>query len=233
MPFPKELLNEHEDIILDVHPHWLFFAEPALALVVAIALAIFLEVEAGNNVIRIMSLVVILGLLIWFSWRALTWRTTHFVITSDRVIYRSGVFAKRGIQIPIERVNNVNFHQGIFERIVGAGDLLIESAGTDGQQRFTDVRHPDIIQNLIHAAMDEGERRSAAMYGSVVGAGSGPTDVATQLEKLEGMLNRGTLTQAEFDSEKRRLLGEHDGSATTPSPGSSPLPPPPPPSAGR
>ena len=99
--------------------------------------------------------------LIWGLWRLVTWRTTHFVITNDRLIYRVGVFAKRGIQIPLERVNNVNFKQGILERIVGAGDLLVESAGEDGQQRFTDVRHPDRIQNLIHAQMDENETPAA------------------------------------------------------------------------
>jgi uncharacterized membrane protein YdbT with pleckstrin-like domain len=152
---------------------------------------------------------------LWLVWRYLTWVTTHFVITTDRLIYRSGILAKRGVQIPVERVNNVNFRQGIFERMVGAGDLLIESAGQDGQQRFTDVRHPDRIQNLIHAQMDESERRTAALYTSAAVVAS--SDVATQLEKLEGMLARGTITREEFDLQKHKLIGD-------------PLPPP---GAGR
>ncbi len=86
--------------------------------------------------------------------RYLTWATTNFVITSDRVIYRSGIIAKNGIEIPLERVNNVWFSQGIFERIIGAGDLLIESGGEDGKQRFTDIREPERVQNLIHAQME-------------------------------------------------------------------------------
>jgi uncharacterized membrane protein YdbT with pleckstrin-like domain len=166
-------------------------------------------------------LILIAIALVWAGWRAVTWRTTHFVITSDRLIYRSGVFAKRGIQIPLERVNNVNFKQGILERVVGAGDLLVESAGEDGQQRFTDVRHPDRIQNIIHAQINENENRFIA--SPAVAA----TDTATQLEKLEGMLQRGTLTREEFEAEKHRLLG-----MGTPSPTTTPLPPPPP-GAGR
>jgi uncharacterized membrane protein YdbT with pleckstrin-like domain len=218
MPFPRQLLNLDEDIVLDVHPHWLFFAEPALTLAGLIILAIVLAVVAGNATLDIVMGILILVALLWAAWRLLTWNTTHFVITTDRLIYRSGVFAKRGIQIPIERVNNVNFKQGVLERIVGAGDLLVESAGEDGQQRFTDVRHPDRIQNLIHAQLNENDSRFIAAVPSA-------SDAATQLEKLEGMLQRGTLTREEFDVEKRRLLG-------LPGPADSSLPPPPP-GAGR
>ena len=100
-------------------------------------------------------------------------------------------------------MNNVNFSQSIFERLLGAGDLLIESGGEDGQQRFTDIRHPDRVQNLIHAQVEEHARRRAG-YSAPSG---GSTDVAEQLERLEGMLQRGSLSQDEFDEQKRRLLG--------------------------
>src|SRR6185437_11270446 len=100
-----------------------------------------------------------------------------------------------GIQIPLERVNNVNFKQGILERIVGAGDLLVESAVEDGQQRFTDVRHPDQIQNIIHEQMNENENRQYVVQAP---AAAPSNDSVSQLEKLEGMLQRGTLTREEF-----------------------------------
>jgi uncharacterized membrane protein YdbT with pleckstrin-like domain len=125
------------------------------------------------------------------------------VITSDRVIYRSGIIAKSGIEIPLERVNNVSFSKGIFERVINAGDLLIESGGEDGKQRFTDIRGPERVQNLIHAQIEIIKTRrepAAPQQGSV-------TDVATQLEKLEGMVERGTLSREEFDAQKRKLLG--------------------------
>ena len=104
-----------------------------------------------------MVLIVVTGL--WTVHRYLKWATTNFVITSDRVIYRSGIIAKSGIEIPLERVNNVSFSQGIFERVIDAGDLLIESGGEDGKQRFTDIRGPERVQNLIHAQMEVNETR--------------------------------------------------------------------------
>jgi membrane protein YdbS with pleckstrin-like domain len=217
MPFPRELLNRDEEIVLDVHPHWLFFAEPALTLLGLVIVLIIAAATVGGGLTAVVLILIAIAL-VWTLWRFLTWRFTHFVVTNDRLIYRSGIFAKRGIQIPLERVNNVNFRQGILERIVGAGDLLVESAGEDGQQHFTDVRHPDQIQNIIHDQMNENERRSYPVGMAPAGA----NDNATQLEKLEGMMQRGTLTRDEFEAEKRRLLGE-----------SGFPPPPPPPGAGR
>jgi uncharacterized membrane protein YdbT with pleckstrin-like domain len=134
--------------------------------------------------------------------RYIQWFTTNFVITSDRVIFRTGVFAKHGIEIPLERVNNVIFHQSLIERMLGCGDLLIESGGETGQQRFTEVKNPDNVQALIHTQVDAKlARRGQAAGGSDTG------DVASQLEKLEGMLQRGTLTPSEFEAQKRKLLG--------------------------
>jgi uncharacterized membrane protein YdbT with pleckstrin-like domain len=77
----------------------------------------------------------------------------HFVVTNQRVIYRSGVIARNGIEIPVRKVNNVSFHQSVIERIVGAGDILIESGGEDGQSLFSDIRDPEQVQNIIQRTL--------------------------------------------------------------------------------
>jgi uncharacterized membrane protein YdbT with pleckstrin-like domain len=106
------------------------------------------------------------------------------------------------MEIPLDRVNNVNFNQGIFERMLGAGDLLIESGGEDGQQRFTDIRNPADVQNLIHAELETVRSRMAP------GGLAAPTmSVPEQLERLEGLLQRGSITPEEFEAQKRKLLG--------------------------
>jgi uncharacterized membrane protein YdbT with pleckstrin-like domain len=207
MPYPKKNLNPNETLALDMHPHWWYFSEPAAALVASIMLAIVvLTRDLSGNTEKILNFVV-LGLLIvsalWLVGRYLKWITTNFAITSHRLIFRQGVVAKSGIEIPLERVNNVNFSQSVFERVLGAGDLLIESGGEEGQSRFTDIRHPDRVQNLIHSQVAALQDRR---LGTTLGAAS-DGDVTAQLERLEGMLQRGTLTQAEFDAQKAKLLG--------------------------
>jgi uncharacterized membrane protein YdbT with pleckstrin-like domain len=220
MPYPKNLLNAGEEVTLDLHPHWAYFLEPVFTVLGIIIVALIIQFTLSGDVqdvLGIASGVGILAAAVWFGIRYLKWRNTNFVLTDDRLIYRSGVFTKHGVQIPLERIMNVNFRQGIFERMVGAGDLLIESGGETGQSRFTDVRQPDQIQKLIHAQIEDNERRKYRLGEyeperrpagpSTPLPPPPPADVVGQLEKLEGMLQRGTITQAEFDTEKAKLLG--------------------------
>ncbi len=207
MPYPRKLLNDHETIALDLHPHWWSFSEPASALIASIVVGIvsFFVPDSVQNVLRVVALAGIIICGVWLAIRYLKWATTNFVITSDRIIFRQGVLAKRGIEIPLERVNNVLFNQSIFERILGAGDLLIESGGETGQQRFTDVRQPERVKNMIHAQKEQNEIRKGSYSGGP--AGGGAADIASQLEKLEGLLSRGTISAEEFEAQKRKLLG--------------------------
>ena len=201
--FPEKHLFDGESVTVDLKPHWWYFAKPVGSVAAAAAvLAVVSQWGIGGATATWGALfvaVVLIVCLIWLGVRWLKWRSTHFVVTSDRVVYRSGVFIKRGIAIPLERVNNINFHQTLFERMIGSGDLQIESAGQDGQQLFFDIRRPDGVQNVIHAQIEENERRG--MSGSGVAL-----DIASQLERLEGLRDRGTLTDEEFTKQKNRLL---------------------------
>jgi uncharacterized membrane protein YdbT with pleckstrin-like domain len=208
MPYPTKMLNDNETVAVDLHPHWWFFTEPIAALLASLALAVLVFVVADGDVqkwLSVVTLVLIVGTAAWLVYRYGRWATTHFVVTNDRVIFRTGIVAKSGIEIPLERVNNVNSAQSMFERIVGAGDLMIESGGEEGQQRFTDIRRPDLVKNMIHQQININERNVYREGLAPLTAGN--ADVATQLEKLEAMRDRGTLTPEEFEQQKRRLLG--------------------------
>jgi uncharacterized membrane protein YdbT with pleckstrin-like domain len=219
MGYPADLLNPDERVVIDQHPHWLYFMEPFLSGLGAIVLLlIFMSWNGGvgDALVKITG-IVILGLLVWALVRFLKWRTVEFVVTTDRVIFREGVFAKRGIEIPLRRVNNVNFNQGILERICGAGNLMIESGGEDGQSHFTDVRDPQEVQRIIHQEMGEGIRRGTATMASAMSTPAPPpppataaapaSSVADELEKLEGLKARGTITAEQFEAQKQKLLG--------------------------
>jgi uncharacterized membrane protein YdbT with pleckstrin-like domain len=207
MPYPKKLLNDYEELAVDLHPHWWYFAEAVVALVASIVLGIIVLGWTDSSSLRWIVLALIVASAVWMVIRYLRWATTNFVITSDRVIFRHGVLAKTGIEIPLERVNSVHFNQSIFERMIGAGDLLIESGAEGGQQRFTDIKNPDKVQNLIHSQMEQNEGR---MFKGVQQAAAVPTAVHLheQLERLEALRDRGTLTDEEFEVQKRKLLDQ-------------------------
>ena len=199
MPYPKKLLNDYEELAVDLHPHWWYFAEAVAALVGAIVLAIVLLAVGAPSWLKWVALALIVLGALWTLVRYFKWMTTNFVITSDRVIFRHGLIAKSGI------VNSVHFSQGVLERALGAGDLLIESGAEGGQQRFTDVKNPDKIQNLIHSQMELNEQRMRE-GNKAAAVASGGTDIASQLERLEAMRDRGGLTEEEFQAHKQKLL---------------------------
>ena len=121
MPYPKKLLNDRETLVLDLHPHWWYFIEAAIALVASIVLGIFALAGDWPTGVKWATVVLILASAVWLVARYLRWMTTNFVVTSDRVIFRHGLFAKSGIEIPLERINSVHFTQTIIERMLGAG----------------------------------------------------------------------------------------------------------------
>lgn len=204
MPFSRKLLNDGEEIVLDLHPHWWFFAKPAASLVASLALGIWAMGWDGLGPVKAGVAVLILGVLGWFGLFYARWATTHFVITTDRLIYRHGVLAKKGIEIPLERVNTVFFSQSIFERIVGSGDLVIESAGERGQEAFSNVRKPSSVQNEIYTQMEANENRKFDRVGANLhGAGD---SIPAQIAALDDLRARGVLTEAEFQAKKAELL---------------------------
>lgn len=207
MAYPKDMLNDGETVAVDLHPHWWYFAESVSALAAGFALAVVVAAADVDNalgdLLSLLSIAILIVAGVWVGIRFLKWSNTHFVITSQRLIFRQGVIGRSGIEIPLERVNNVNFNQSVFERIIGAGDLLIESGGESGQERFTDIRHPDTVQRMIHAQIEATQHRRSA--GLAAGAVASP-DIAEQLERLEALMHRGAITFDEFERQKRRLL---------------------------
>jgi uncharacterized membrane protein YdbT with pleckstrin-like domain len=201
VPFPRKLLNDHEDIILDLRPHWWFLSGPIAAVVLTVALTIFVAAIGAASAVPIAALVLVLGAVVWLSVRLLRWTTTNFVVTTDRLIFRTGVLSKHGREIPLERVNDITFHASLFERMIGAGDLVIESAGERGQQMFTDIPHPMQVQNEVYRQIEAAQQRDADRM-----AGRRELSVPEQLEKLDELRQRGVITQAEFDTKKSQLL---------------------------
>jgi uncharacterized membrane protein YdbT with pleckstrin-like domain len=209
VPFPTKLLNDNEEVALDLHPHWWFFAPPLVALVGAIVVGALLAFGTDVSWLEIPAGVLILACLLWFAVRYCRWVTTNFVVTTDRLIYRHGVLAKHGIEIPLERVNTVFFRQSIFERMVGSGDLVIESAGEMGRQAFSNVRNPSAVQNEVYRQMEDNENRKFDRVAASVASAGGDereASIPAQIRELDELRKQGVLSEEEFAAKKKQLL---------------------------
>ncbi|MFM8871578.1 MAG: PH domain-containing protein [Actinomycetota bacterium] len=207
MPFPARLLHDDEVIQLDINPHWWYLGSPGLVTVACLFGALVVNAQIDIVWLRdLLSYVFWAAMLVSAAWlikRAVEWRTTYLVLTNQRLIYRQGVIARHGVEMLLEKVSNVNFSQTIFQRIVKAGSLLIESSGEQGQQQIDDIPDPESVQNIIHSAVLTRVRAATTFTAAPSVAAD---DVVSQLERLEALLDRGTITQVEFDRQKQRLL---------------------------
>jgi uncharacterized membrane protein YdbT with pleckstrin-like domain len=204
MAFPRRLLAEGEELVLDLRPHWIALVLPVaetILIAVGVILALAYLPDSWPTWVRWGVVLVGVALFAIHAGRLLLdWATSHFVVTSDRVIHRSGWFAKQSMEIPLENINDVRFDQSVFERVIGAGDLTLESAGEFGQQIFGDIRDPERVQKVIFETSEANQRR-------MVEPSAAPSP-ADELAKLDRLRDEGVLTDEEFDREKRRLLGE-------------------------
>ena len=198
-------LHRNEQIVLDLHPHWVMLVKAVVAVIVSTLVGIFLWMNTGegtlSTILRWIGFLLILSSLGYFAQRWITWYSTNFVVTTDRCIYRSGIIAKRGIEIPLERINTIFFEQGFIDRLVRAGSLVIESAGEMGRQTFEDVRDPVHVQNVLYQEMEDNENRKFDRIG-----GSTQLSTADELAKLVDLHAQGHLSDAEFEQQKARLL---------------------------
>jgi uncharacterized membrane protein YdbT with pleckstrin-like domain len=203
--FPEEQLNTEEEVVLDLRPHWWFFANQASALLGVLVLGLIAVTLVQQAVITVAALVLVVVVLIWFIARYVVWSTTSFVVTSDRLISRVGVLSRQGIEIPLERVNTVFYSQSFFERLIGSGDLEIESASEQGSQKFSNIRRPLNVQNEIYRQMESNENRKFDRVGRNLGGG-GEVSIPDQIEKLDQLRQKGIISNDEFQQKKRELL---------------------------
>jgi membrane protein YdbS with pleckstrin-like domain len=201
MSFPTKLLNEGEEIVLDLRPHWWYLSGPVALVVAALAATIASLAASAPQWLQVGLVVVLVITVVWLIIRYAKWTTTSFVLTSHRLVHRSGVLAKAGREIPLDHINDISYHQTIFDRIIGAGDLVIESAGQRGQEVFPDLPKPGLIQNEIYRQIDSGKSRMADRM-----AGRRDLSIPEQIEKLDELRQRGVITQAEFEAKKAQLL---------------------------
>ncbi len=215
MPWPEDSLTANETVVTSFRSHWKMLFVPILwGLAVAIVFGI---IEKYVDWLFWVRVLIAVGILAFFVVRPIVdWWFTRYVLTTERLMTRSGLVAQRGIEIPLERITNVNFSQSMIERIVGAGDLVVESAGVTGQSPFTNIPHPDTFQALLYKTR---EARSIALSSNPHAApppvaqppqAPQPTpprdDAAEAIRKLAGLRDEGLISEDEYERKRAEIL---------------------------
>jgi|GEM_PF-2806101 len=145
--FPASILGPDEDLVFDLRPHWIALVKPAaqtLSIVVALVVVFLVVPYSWGAWIYVVAVLIALAAFVLAPGQAFTrWATSHFVLTTDRIMRRRGWIAKESIEIPLDKISDVRFRQSVLERMLGAGDVVIESAGRSGQERLQAARQPE------------------------------------------------------------------------------------------
>jgi uncharacterized membrane protein YdbT with pleckstrin-like domain len=156
-------LHPGEKLVFEGHPSWRavlrFYAIGVIVVAVLVAIAALIS----GAVLAIVVGAVALGLLILVG--LIKRQATSYVITSERLHIRTGLLAKRTQETRIQRVQNVNTEQSLFERILQVGTVDFDTAGTDDSEfRFVGVANPkEVVRSVDRAqrAANAGEPRDA------------------------------------------------------------------------
>ncbi len=218
------LLGEREEFVAETRPHWSYLGWPLLSVGASVALAVVVVIVFSGAPVEVAYLLAALVAVttLWLVGRYMRRASTSLVVTSSRVIRRSGVFSRSNLEIRLERINELSCHQTILGRLIGSGELMIEVGGQSGVVVLEHVPRPTGLQNLIseqvtnwhrgarqfvyetpELSMDTPPAGTRLADGS--GAVGGPAERLVQLDELR---RRGIVSASEFESKRQQLLRE-------------------------
>ena len=168
MPYPDKLLNDDEEVVEHLHPHWLTLVPAVLAFLVICALSglgiAYLPDEQSSPTARqALLLAIILIALVLLAWLTLVpvirWRSTHYVVTTRRVLIRRGVLKHVGRDITLGRISDVAYEQTLWDRLFRSGTLHIESAGENGQETLVNIPGANDVQQTLNRLIEADSNR--------------------------------------------------------------------------
>ena len=178
MPGSRYLAAD-ERIVTDVRRHVIVLLRPFVITVLALFLAGSVGwvtgPTSGGDVIDLIVGLVALGAAARFGLKAWQWWSDRIVVTDQRIFEVSGVLTRKVASMPLTRVTDMTYRRSLLGRILGYGDLIVESAGQDqALSRIERLPHPDdfyrTITSLVTAGIpsllpdDEGNTLDSRMF---------------------------------------------------------------------
>ncbi|WGL51545.1 PH domain-containing protein [Nocardioides sp. BP30] len=166
MAISSKLLNDGEHVVISTRTHPKALIGPVLALVVLLAIGVVDQVFTEAHPLQLVVWVLVLLGIVWFCVRPLLqWLATTYTITNRRLITRRGVLTRRGHDIPLSRISDVEYEMDLIDRMLGCGTLMISDASTDGEVTLSDIPHVETVQRRLNDLL---HRPDAATAGGSV-----------------------------------------------------------------
>jgi uncharacterized membrane protein YdbT with pleckstrin-like domain len=149
-------LESGEHLIFEGHPSWrsiLGFYLRGLVVAALCGAIAYLAVDLGVAVL-VALLVIVIALVAGYVKRLFT----TYTITNHRLHIRRGIVARAEQQTQINRVQNVNTHQSVLQRMLVIGNVNFDTAaGDDYDFEFSGVADPQDVVDAVHRAQREAD----------------------------------------------------------------------------
>lgn len=156
MAISPKLLNEGERVVVSTREHPKALLAPLFALVVLLALGVAVQVLVDQEVVTLVVWILAgLGILVWAGWPFLEWATAQYTFTDRRLITRTGVITRRGHDIPLSRISDVEIERHLIDRMLGCGTLVISDASTQGRVVLPDIPRVEETKRQVHQLLHE------------------------------------------------------------------------------
>lgn len=233
MKYPKSALATDETILFDVHHHISVMLKPMLLFDSCLVAWLILVIKVDffrRGWVFLAGLALLIALFAYQAWRVLVWTRVNLVLTDRRLVYRSGVFTRHSSEIPLGKISGVATYQMFLGRIFSSGDLVIKFDSASGivESAFLKLPQPEKLKldilKQVHALKAEiSDERTTSLAVEVAQAvkREQPTyelpplpperpplysEIVDQIERLDALRERGTLTDSEFEEAKQGLI---------------------------
>jgi len=157
MALPRKFLNDDEELLAELRPHWIFLFGPLFTSIGVwiglIVLVVLWQKAPGWTNYPILILALIPGL--WLLGRFVRWRSYVVALTSTRILVRQGILGRDTVQLRLQRITEVNIRQRLIERVLGTGSLIIDVQGEDDSLTLEYMRKPAVVQRVLNSQINE------------------------------------------------------------------------------
>jgi uncharacterized membrane protein YdbT with pleckstrin-like domain len=157
----RDFLDPGEEILLVVYRHWVNIAPVLFAWAVVGLVFLFgfyavgrfgsvLGANSGFAVLALAAATVLLVLMVYLTFYV--YRQNRLIITNKNFIQvnRAGLLQHNVTQYPLDRIQDVTASQsGVFQHLLGYGDVLIETAGEIKNLKFYQTANPHEVADKI------------------------------------------------------------------------------------
>jgi uncharacterized membrane protein YdbT with pleckstrin-like domain len=151
MLLPEVELQSGERVIYEGHPSWrailgFYLAGIVTAAIAGIAVSL---IDETSTAVLVAAAIIAVTLVAGFVKRV----ATRYTITDRRLNIKRGIIARNVQEGRLGRVQNVNFNQGVYERLMQIGDVQFETAGAEESNFvFAGVAQPEQVVAQVDLA---------------------------------------------------------------------------------